>query len=121
MLHLETMSRSTPASSWHPGPSAKRESRDGVSLVPSQSPHLCLPVSLLLNVSFYVLNSSKELVRWHEGGTERDEDNCLGVTLTVNDSLGLGLRQRLCLHTQTIQTHLEREALERRKESVGTR
>lgn len=41
----------------------------------------------------------------------KEMKRCRGVTLTVNDSLSLGLLEWLCVHTQTVLTHLEKEAL----------
>lgn len=57
-------------------------------------------MSLLLNCSFHALSSSEELLRWHEGVIERNEEKYLGVTLTVNDSLAMGVLESLYVHIQ---------------------
>ena len=57
-------------------------------------------MSLLLICSFHALSSSEELLRWHEGVIERNEEKHLGVTLTVNDSLAQGVLVSLHVHIQ---------------------
>lgn len=98
MLHLKIMDRSTQTS--YQGPSAKWQSKYAVSLVSSQSLQLChSPCPLLHSCSFYALSS------W-----ERHWGRCLRGTLTVNDSLGLGVLNCLRVYTQTVLRHLEKEA-----------